>query len=65
MVPGTVFSVCAGADPEDLEPVTIKRVTATHVLLESRCDLDGWRPRDLVQGAIDEANARRSPRIQR
>lgn len=61
LVPGSKFSVCTG-DPDDLEPVTIRQVTDTHVLLESNSDLGGWRPRSLVEGVIAEANAQRSLR---
>lgn len=57
---GATFAVCAG-DPEDQELVTINEVTPTHVLLKSRGDMNGWKHRELVEGAIAEANALRFP----
>lgn len=56
--------MCHG-DIDDCEPVTIKKVTHTHVLLDSCGDLNGWKPRELVEGAIAEANERLSLRTQR
>ena len=58
---GVVFAVHCG-DPEDQDHVRIKRVTATHVLLESTCDLNGWKPRPLIASLIAEANAMQSLR---
>lgn len=62
--PGATFAIFQW-DAEDCEPVTIVEVTSTHVLLESRGDLNGWKPRQLVEGAIAEANGQRFPRTQR
>lgn len=62
--PGATFAVCHG-DIEDTEPVTVIEVTPTHVLLKSRGDLNGWKPRELVEGAIAEANEQLSLRTQR
>lgn len=53
---GTQFAVYTG-DPEDQEIVTVVRATATHVQLESAGEMNGWKPIELVEAAIAEANA--------
>lgn len=58
---GQQFAV-SGIDPEDQEIVTVRKLTESHVLLESMGEMQGWKPRELVLGAIAEATAPRFPR---
>lgn len=62
VVPGFRFSTCAGGDEDDHDVVTVLEVTPSHALLESTGDWNGWRPLDLVAGAIAEASAQQSLR---
>ena len=62
VAPGFRFSTCSSGDGEDEDVVTVLEVTHSHVLLESSGEWSGWRPLELVSGAIAEASGRRSLR---
>lgn len=59
--PGLRFSISTSLD--DYDTVEVKKITETHVLLQSDGEMNGWHPRSLIQAAIDESSATQYPHM--